>query len=101
MGNISNNYTVNNCGIIYPLSELEWENMSKDWEEKNNTEWEGYIQNEIKIAGKAINFWVVFFKVPKEENGNYEEEFKSSVEEFQNMFTSTDRRDSILKRAQS
>ena len=71
VGNMLIKYKIRRCGFIYPLCEEEW----KEQKEKHEN---GVIKNKIEIKNNGkIDFWIVFFKVPKEdkEGREYEDSF--------------------------
>jgi 5-methylcytosine-specific restriction endonuclease McrBC regulatory subunit McrC len=90
IGNVSNSYTVERAGIIYPLNENEWETR---FQEKND---KGVIKQDIKVSGKTIELWIVFFKVPNnlsdkstETNNKLKKDYYKNIEGFQKIFDLT------------
>lgn len=82
VGNMLNKYKIRRCGFIYPLCENEWE---KHKDEHEN----GIIKNKIKInKSKEKDFWIVFFKVPQDENKDleYEESFSENLRSLAESF---------------
>lgn len=81
IGQYGNNTNIKGCGFIYPASEEKWQSLNLD----ENC---GVISDIFCQQGKKIPFHIVFIKIPRNEDNEFNVTMKKYCSEFINVINS-------------